>query len=127
MRKNKLRHCIAAAILLFSSIAVFPQSTSLPTSEAKSHVGEKATVCGLVVDGRYAASTRGKPTFLNLDKPYPNQAFTIVIWGDNRAKFGAPEQEYRGKRVCVTGTISEYRGVPQIEASDPAQIMLAGK
>jgi hypothetical protein len=44
------------------------------------------------VDGRYAERTRGRPTFLNLDKPYPEQVFTILIWGESRAKFGAPEQ-----------------------------------
>ena len=60
----------------------------LTTSEAKEHFGETATVCGEVASTRYADSTKGQPTFLNLDKPYPNQIFTIVIWGDNRSKFG---------------------------------------
>src|ERR1700732_1670889 len=93
-------------------------------SEAKDHVGEVATVCGDVVSTHYAPSTKGQPTFLNLDKPYPNPVFTILIWGSNRSKFAAPENNYKGKRVCATGKITEYRGSPEIVADNPGQIKL---
>src|SRR3984893_14503577 len=82
----------------------------LSASEAKDHVGEVATVCGDVVSSHYAPSTKGQPTFLNLDKPYPNPIFTILIWGNSRSKFGTPENDYKGKHVCATGKITEYRG-----------------
>ena len=52
--------------------------------------------------------------------------FTIVIWGDDRAKFGTPETTYASKRVCVTGTIEEYRGKPEIVATTPGQISVEG-
>lgn len=94
----------------------------LTASEAKTHIGETVTVCGNVVSTRYAASTKGQPTFLNLDKPYPNQIFTVLIWGSDRAKFGKPEADYQDKRICVTGKVAEYRGVPEIVAHDPQQI-----
>ena len=97
------------------------QTKRLSASEAKAHVGESATVCGTVASTNYAVGSKGQPTFLNFDKPYPNEVFTVVIWGTNRAKFGAPEQQYRGKSLCVSGSITEYRGVPQIVASAPAQ------
>jgi len=103
-------------------IAQAPQVTRLTAAEAKDHIGEKATVCGKVASTRYAGTTRGKPTFLNLDKPYPSQVFTVLIWGENRAKFGAPEEHYRGKQICVTGTITEYRKAPEIVVSDPQGI-----
>jgi micrococcal nuclease len=61
---------------------------------------------------------------LNLDKPYPQQIFTVVIWGSTRGKFGMPETDYKGKRICVTGKVAEYRGVPEIVADDPHQIIL---
>jgi hypothetical protein len=57
------------------------QVKKLTAVEAKDHIGEQATVCGKVASTRYAATSRGKPTFLNLDKPYPSQVFTILIWG----------------------------------------------
>jgi len=99
------------------------QQRTLTTAEAKDHVGEIATVCGAVASARYAASSRGQPTFLNLDQPYPNQLFTVVIWGSARGAFPmAPEVAYRAKRICVTGLIDTYRGSPQIAVRDPAAI-----
>jgi DNA/RNA endonuclease YhcR with UshA esterase domain len=119
-----LRSFIPALMLtLFLSTPAYSQK-KLSATEAKDHIGETATVCGNVVSTRYAASTKGQPTFLNLDKPYPNQIFTVVIWGSKRSKFGAPETDYKGKRVCVNGRIAEYRGVPQIVADDPQQIKI---
>jgi DNA/RNA endonuclease YhcR with UshA esterase domain len=46
----------------------------------------------------------------------------VWIWGGSRAKFGAPEETYRNKNICVTGRIESYRGEPEIIASDPAQL-----
>jgi hypothetical protein len=67
--------------------------------------------------------SEGRPTFLNLDEPYPNEILTILIWGDDRSKFGTPETEYRDKHVCVTGKITSYRGTPEIVATEPSQIV----
>lgn len=66
--------------------------------------------------------TKGDPTFLNLDEPYPHHVFTILIWGSDRSKFGDPENRYANKRVCVTGVIKNYRDVPEIIAEQPSQI-----
>ena len=62
---NRLRPFLAifAICLVGASITVFGQGKKLTTAEAKNHIGEQATVCGKVASGRYAASTRGKPTF----------------------------------------------------------------
>jgi hypothetical protein len=108
--------------LPFGINAQTPSPKTLTAAEAKDHIGEQNTVCGKVASARYAATTRGKPTFLNLDKPYPSQVFTILIWGENREKFGTPEEKYRDKQVCVTGKITEYRGAPEIVVSDPQSI-----
>jgi DNA/RNA endonuclease YhcR with UshA esterase domain len=96
--------------------------TSISAADAKNHVGERATVCGEVASTHFAASSRGNPTFINLDKPYPNQIFTVLIWGTNRPKFRDPEEAYRGKHICVTGKISDYKGAPEIIAYEPSQI-----
>jgi micrococcal nuclease len=95
---------------------------TLTAAEARNHIGETATVCGKVVSANFAARSRGLPTFLNLDQPYPHQIFTILIWGRSRGDFGNPEKTYSGKSVCVTGAILEYRGTPEMILSDPSQI-----
>lgn len=94
----------------------------LTAEEAKDHFGQDATVCGEVITTSYADSSKGQPTFLNFDKPYPKQIFTVVIWGENRSKFGRPDQDFKGKRICVSGKITAYAGKPEIVVSDPKQI-----
>ena len=97
----------------------------VPARQAKDHLGETATVCGKVATARFASGSRGQPTFMNLDVPYPNQVFTVVIWRDARVKFGTPpEVAYRDKNICVSGKITSYRGEPQIVATDPKQIAI---
>lgn len=95
---------------------------AINAEEAARHVGENATVCGVVASATYAARSRSQPTFLNLDKPYPNQVFTAVIFGSDRSKFGEPEVSLQGKRICVTGAIRLYRGKPEIILHDPSQL-----
>jgi hypothetical protein len=80
-------------------------------------------MCGRVASTRYSTQGRGC-TVLNLDKPYPHEIFTVVIWGADRAQFGQPEEKYRDKVVRVTGRIRSYRGVPEIVAREPAQIRM---
>jgi micrococcal nuclease len=94
----------------------------LTASDAAVHVGETATVCGSVASTHYSTRTKGQPTFLNLDEPYPKQIFTILIWGDDRSKFGTPEIQYANKKVCVTGLIKMYRGVPEVVVDRVSQI-----
>jgi hypothetical protein len=112
---------LAFLSLLVSSVAQ-AQTGHITAVEAKDHVGEKATVCGKVVSAHYAARSKGQPTFMNLDEAYPHEIFTIVIWGSDRSKFGAPESKYQDARVCATGKITTYRGTPEIAASEPSQI-----
>jgi hypothetical protein len=52
------------ALLLWASIT---QAQTIPAAQAKAHEGEKATVCGIVASERTATSSRGEPTFINLD------------------------------------------------------------
>jgi len=114
---------LAVAIWLATLAAASAGLPRLLSYQAKNHLGENATVCGVVVSTKYLESKRRSPTLLDLDKPYPQQPFTIVIWGADRAKFGKPEESYANKRVCVTGTITEFRGTPEIVAKDPSQII----
>jgi hypothetical protein len=112
--------CFFFFLLAFSTAA---QTNKITAAEAKDHVGETRTVCGKVVSTHYASKSKGEPTFLNLDEPYPKEIFTILIWGSDRAKFRAPETKYKDERVCVTGKIGSYRGTPELVATEPSQIV----
>jgi hypothetical protein len=99
---------------------IFPMSARTAEPDQRTGNGPRQGIAST----RYAATTRGKPTFPDLDKPYPNQIFTALVWGENREKFGTPEEKYRDKQVCVTGKIAEYRGAAEIVVSDPHSIKL---
>jgi DNA/RNA endonuclease YhcR with UshA esterase domain len=96
-----------------SGISVPAQTLS--TMDAAQHVGQHATVCGEIAGEHTAESSRGTPTFINLDKPYPSQVFTILIWGENKPSVGSFPTS---GRVCATGIITEYRGAPEIVVRD---------
>lgn len=121
-----LKCCVLAGCLLLTLSAGAQEQKEEPkrytAAEAKAHIGEVAIVCGNVVNTRFADNIRGTPTFLNFEKPHPNQLFTVVIWGRFRDKFDKPEAKYKDKEICVKGKIEEHRGTPQIEARDPAQV-----
>lgn len=132
----------ALLVLFFGGISCAPSASPIPTpmptptsappkapsaiswDEAKNHIGERTTVYGAVVDAKWASGSKGQPTFLNIGKPYPDpNRFTVVIWIENRDKLPkAPEVYYLGKTIYVTGLITEYKGVAQIEVKDPSQI-----
>jgi hypothetical protein len=113
---------VLVAVGLALSVALVVSAKSVAPTDAINHVGQKAEVCGVVSSAKYAPKVRGAPTFLNIGAPYPNEDFTAVVWGTTRARFPSPPETLQGTRVCVSGVISVYRGKPQIEVADPAQI-----
>lgn len=118
---SKLPRCFYV-ISLLACLACGQSSTRISPAEAKDHIGKRATVCGKVASATYATRSRRQPTFLSLDAPYPQHVFTGVIWGEDRAKFGEPEISLRGKKVCVTDLIEEYRGKPETILRERGQL-----
>jgi hypothetical protein len=62
----------------------------------------------------YYPTTSGEPTFCH-DAPYPNNNFSLVIWGEDWSF-------YDGKCIIVRGVVSNYEGKPQIENIGGSQI-----
>jgi hypothetical protein len=117
---HAFRLLVTSAALAGSALAA--NAASISPEDAAKHVGEDATVCGLVASAKYVSQSKGGPTFLDFGKPYPNSIFVALILGSDRAKFGTPEKELQGKQVCVTGKIRLYEGKPEIILSDPKQL-----
>ncbi|HUI07588.1 MAG TPA: hypothetical protein VL486_11365 [Verrucomicrobiae bacterium] len=100
----------------------------IPADQAQQHIGETATVCGLVASGVSIDSPGRERTYLNFDHPYPNQTFAIMIPGSVWGRFKEPpETLFKGKTVCVTGPITSHRGKPEIMVDDPSQIVIQGE
>ena len=71
--------------------------------------GEKKEICGTVVSTHLS---KNKHTFLNLDKSFPNQIFSLTIWNSNLHNFSyQPHIELKNKKVCVRGKITDNKGV----------------
>ncbi len=111
-----------AASAVFALWAFSVRAADLRAEDAARHVGETATVCGVVASAKFDSELQSQPTFLDFAKPYPDQVFTAVIFGADRTKFGTPETSLRGKRVCVTGKIQQQHEMPEIVLSDPKQL-----
>lgn len=122
MRMGWLAGSFCAALLAACSAAGGGAShAALTAAEAAQHVGEKATVCGVVASAHFAANINRQPTFINLDRAYPHPVFTILVWGDYRNRFATPPETWSG-RVCATGVITAFHGKPEMKVISPTQI-----
>jgi DNA/RNA endonuclease YhcR with UshA esterase domain len=98
---------------------------TLSGEDALQHLQETNTVCGAVASAKYVESSREKSTYLDLDRPYPNQTCAVVITASVRPKFkDPPETTFMGKNICVTGFITASHGKPQVIITDPSQITI---
>lgn len=145
-RRSRRRRLIVAVVALLVAVGFLARRTGLgpagtppfdpadfrdapvvEATEAASLVGERAVVCGTVVRATYARDTGGQPTFLNLERAYPEQPFDVVVWGRHRPRFQSPpELAYRDRRICVAGTVTTHQGTPRIEVTTPEQIRTRG-
>jgi endonuclease G len=94
------------------------------TRDARAFMGtnRKATICGTVVSTH--KSQKGN-TFLNLDKSFPNQMFSITIWASDHVNFPFEPSEFlMDKKICVTGKITEYNGTPSLYLSNENNIQI---
>jgi DNA/RNA endonuclease YhcR with UshA esterase domain len=95
----------------------------IKATEAKAFIGKEMCVCGKVVSTKYKDNGGISPTYINLDKKYPDQVFTLMIYGSDRKNFYyKPEEFLLGKIICVKGKIAAYKGTPQIVATKEKQV-----
>ena len=100
-----------AVLLAFLLTPVFACAQNISASDASKHLGEQGTVCGRLAQTHTASASPGVPTFIDFERPYPNQPFSAVIWHPDRPSVGALP---RVGVLCVTGTITDYHGRPEI-------------
>jgi hypothetical protein len=95
------------------------RSPLLP-EEAKHHIGEAASVRGLV---KQVAFSKGR-AFINFGVRYPRQVFTGFVRADNVDKVGGEAflRSLAGNPVTLIGRIELYKGRPEIVITSPAQI-----
>ncbi|MBS1927216.1 MAG: DNA/RNA non-specific endonuclease [Chitinophagaceae bacterium] len=94
------------------------------TLQAKFYQGknETVTICGTVVSTKKSAKGN---VFLNLDRKFPNQVFTVTIFKDKISNFSyQPHVVLDGKRICVTGKVVNSNGTPGINVENEKEITI---
>ena len=101
-----------------------PKNT-LNSIEADLFVDKKACVCGMVVSTR---KTGSGSIFFNFDAKFPNHTFSGSIWSDNVRNFSyEPEIELLGKKICITGKISDFKGKPTMNIEHEKKVRFLGE
>ena len=117
MIKIKLILSVAA---LLACLTTFGQ-TKITAKDASKHLNEKVMVCDQVFGGKYLSGAG--ITLLDVGGGHPNELLTLVIKEEDRKKFSSPpEDTFKGKKVCITGQIIDYKGKPEIMITNPEQI-----
>jgi hypothetical protein len=107
---------IAFCLVLLATPAL---AETVSAADAGKHVGQTVTVQDVVTGVHTARS--GKATFINMGGRYPNNAFTAVIFEQDRVAVG--DVEYlEGKTAAITGKVELYQGKPEIVVRSKGQI-----
>ena len=95
----------------------------IAAKDAINHVGETVAVCGTVATGVYSRRSQTKNTYLNFDKPFPDNTFTAIIARKNRKHFEYKPEKLEGQWICVYGLITSYQGKAEVQVVIPEQIV----
>ncbi len=83
--------------------------------------GKKKEICGTVVSSHLSKNGH---TFLNLDKAFPHQVFSLTIWKSNLHNFSyQPHIELKSKKICIKGKITENKGTPTMNVENEKAIL----
>ncbi|WP_342644899.1 S1/P1 nuclease [Mucilaginibacter sp. CSA2-8R] len=88
----------------------------VPINELKANIGKQLGTEGKV----FGYKDFGSMVLLNVGAAYPNQPLTVVLRG--KAKELATKVD--GKEITIIGKVSLYKAKPQIEVSNPKDIII---
>ena len=105
-----MKNSVLAFVLLFS-IHCFSQDT-ITTTKVKDYKDKEVCVIGKVVSFKLASE--GKNTnYINIDKPYPENVFTVVISNNYLEKLNIKIEDLKNKYIYIKGKISTYKNDPK--------------
>ena len=119
--KIPLRLLLMATVLTSccSTFVEAQTATVIPANLAAGHVGEYATVEGVVAK---VFTPKSGNTFLNIGAAYPNQTFTGWIPPASPVSKSPILSGLEGKRVKITRRIELYKGKPEIRIDVASQL-----
>jgi DNA/RNA endonuclease YhcR with UshA esterase domain len=119
--KTKL-HFIAFFLLILL-VKTQAQADTITTDLAAKYVDKMVVLKGKVINITRRLSSKGENMlYLDLDKKYPDNAITIVIFKEALDKITLSEDELIGKMANITGTITIFKDKPNIAVRAIEQI-----
>jgi hypothetical protein len=111
--KYKFKYILGVVFGLASNVIAGQTDGSAPmkigTADASKFYGQEMIVTGQVAQ----VSIRPRIVFLNLDKPYPNSPFALVIFPAATNQFGNLKA-LKGESVEARGKIVNYHNRPEM-------------
>jgi hypothetical protein len=121
----RMRNCVLIVAVMFLALKLSAADTNAPASAkiaalaATNYYDQVMVVTGQVAQ----VSVRPGVTFLNLDRPYPESPFTVVIFP---GRFVADLTALKGRSIEIKGPIQKYHDRPEIVMENTNQLTVLG-
>lgn len=117
---------VIASAVLFSITLSHATEPKIEAYKAPFHVGKTVMACGILAETKHFPNRH----YLNLDKKYPKQSLTVLVWNKDyrwfEQRFGEIDS-YVGRRFCARGKIEEYKNNLQMKVTNPQFLRLMNK
>jgi DNA/RNA endonuclease YhcR with UshA esterase domain len=111
---------ISAFIMLIASSC--SAQKKIAARNAVNHSGETVMICDKVYS---AEAVKGESTTLLYLGSETGEYLTVLIKVPGNSKFKwHPETDFKGRAVCITGKVVDYKGKPAIYVTDASQVKL---
>lgn len=102
---------LVLVFFLSFSINCLAQDT-ITTAKVNEYMDKEVCVLGKVVSFKLASD--GKFTnYINIDKPYPDSVFTVVITNNHLEKLNLKIEDLLDKNIYIKGKITTYKNDPK--------------
>lgn len=112
------------SLLSISAVGItHAKEPKIEAFRAAFHVEQSVMACGQLVEVKHLSNRH----YLNLDKPYPNQTLTLLVWDNDyrwfEERFGKIDSMI-DQRFCARGKIEEYKNNMQMQIKNPQFLRL---
>ena len=113
--------CLTATVIQSRADETNAIPLTIGTAQAAANIGKQVTVTGVVAQ----VSFRPSLVFLNFDKPFPSNLFTVIIRNKSTNEFESLSA-LKGKSVSVEGKVIDYNGKAEMELTRKTQLKVLG-
>ena len=114
--------CLAGALTTRAEDTNTSPVLTIGTAQVHAYVNKSVIVTGAVAQ----VSIRSNITFLNFDKPYPNNPFAAIIRARSTNEF-ENVSALKGRTISVKGEVKEYKGRPEMQLIGKYQLKILSK